>query len=691
MPRRLRYPLFLVSFLWLIAWPSLAQEPDEYAKDLATWIKANYTKYEYRIPMRDGVHLFTAVYVPKDASSAQTYPIMMERTPYSVAPYGIDHYPGGLGPSEQLARAKYIFAYQDVRGRFLSEGDYVNMRPHIPGKKSKSDIDESADTYDTIDWLLHNVPNNNGNVGMWGISYPGFYAAAGMIDAHPALKAVSPQAPISDWFIGDDFHHHGALYLPHFFNFIAVFGLPRTGPTTEWGPNFRHGTEDGYEFFQGIEPLPLADQKYLHHNVAFWDEVMAHPNYDAFWQVRSLQPHVKNIKPAVLTVGGWFDAENLFGALHIYEAAEKNHPVAAVRLVMGPWFHGGWSRSDGDHLGPVSFNAKTSVFYRESIELPFFEYYLKGKGEMNLPGAYVFEGGSNTWRKYDSWPPKSAERKTLYFAASGKLTFEPPAEAGDAYDEYVSDPSKPVPYIDQTAIGMTREYMTSDQRLQGRRTDVLVYQTEPLTEDITLAGAVAPSLSVSTTGTDSDWVVKLIDVYPADAPDPVPNPAEVHMSGYEELIRGEPMRGRFRDSYEKPEPFQPGKVSKVEFVMPDVNHCFRRGHRIMIQVQSSWFPLVDLNPQKFVDIYTAQPGDFQKATERVYRSRTAPSHVDVWVLPKQAAAPSNSSQPEVGPRQNQLALCFHVVPRNSFGIIAFGSTSPGPRQALGRPFFLRLQ
>jgi putative CocE/NonD family hydrolase len=632
--------VFLLAFLCLMMRSAFPQGDDEHTKELATWIKANYTKYEYRIAMRDGVHLFTAVYMPKDGSSSLTYPILMQRTPYGIAPYGVDNYLKALGPSEQMARAKYIFAYQDVRGRYLSEGQFVNMRPHNPAKNSPADVDESSDTYDTIEWLVHNIPNNNGRVGMWGISYPGFYVAGGMIDAHPALKAVSPQAPIADWFIGDDFHHHGALYLPHFFNFVVTYGQPRPEPTTKGPPNFEHGTKDGYDFFKGIEPLPLANQKYLDVNVPLWNEVIQHPNYDAFWQARNLRPHIKNIKPAVLTVGGWFDAENLFGALHVYEAAQKNNPAAPVRLVMGPWYHGGWRGSDGDHLGPVSFNAKTSLFYRESIEAPFFDYYLKGRGEMNLPVAWVFETGTNAWRNYDAWPPKFVARKTLYFSANGKLLFEPPTEAGDVFDEYVSDPAKPVPFIDQTAIGMTREYMTADQRLQGRRTDVLVYQTDPLEQDTTLAGPVAPSLDVSTTGSDSDWVVKLIDVYPADAPDPVPDSADVHMSGYEELIRGEPMRGRFRNSYEKPQPFQPGKVSKVEFEMPDVNHCFRRGHRIMIQVQSSWFPLVDINPQKFVDIYTAKPGDFQKAVERVYRSRGAASHVDIWVLPKQAAAPA---------------------------------------------------
>ncbi len=637
--RRRRFSL-LVLFLVIGCAPVLAQERklSEKEKELATWIKANYTKHEYRILMRDGARLFTSVYTPKDASATQTYPILLRRTPYSVAPYGEDQYPSDLGPSEQLARAKYVFAYQDVRGRFMSEGDYVNMRPHNP-KKARTDIDESTDTYDTIDWLVKNALFNNGKVGMYGISYPGFYVAAGMIDAHPALKAASPQAPIADWFIGDDFHHNGALYLPHMFNFFIVFGKARPELTSKWPPRFEHGTPDGYEFFKTVEPLPLINEKYYKDEIAFWNEVVQHPNYDAFWQARSLPQHLKNIKPAVMTVGGWFDAEDLYGALHTYAAVEKQSPGATNSLVIGPWFHGGWSRSAGDSLGDVRFNVNTGEFYRQNIEFPFFEYHLKGKGQPDLPEAYVFETGTNQWRRYDSWPPRDVTKKTLYFGANGKLSFEPPAEGGDAFDEYVSDPAKPVPFIDNIAIGMTREHMVADQRLQGRRPDVLIYRTEPLEEDVTFAGPIQPSLQVSTTGTDSDWVVKLIDVYPPDFPDTTEDEpteghyvAKVHRGGYQQLVRGDVMRGRYRNSYEKPEPFTPGKVTKVEYIMPDVNHTFRRGHRIMVQVQSSWFPLVDLNPQKFVDIYTAKAADFQKATQRVYHSRSAPSSVNVWVL-----------------------------------------------------------
>ncbi|MFB3812865.1 MAG: CocE/NonD family hydrolase [Terriglobales bacterium] len=636
--RHLRYRL-LALVLLAFCLPAVAQPArQDHEKEVAEFIRANYTKYEYRISMRDGVHLFTAVYVPKDASDANRYPIMFDRTPYSVMPYGADNYPTRLGPSEVMMRARYIFALQDVRGRFMSDGEFVNMRPHNP-HKTGTETDEASDTYDSIEWLVKNVPYNNGKVGMWGISYPGFYTAAGMIDAHPALKAASPQAPIADWFIGDDFHHHGALWLPHFFNFISVFGLPRTGPTKSWQQReFEFGTRDGYNFFLSTQPLSVANERYLKRHVAFWDELTQHPNYDAFWKARSLPQHLKNIKPAVMVVGGWFDAENLYGALHTYEATSKNNPAGPVTLVMGPWFHGGWARSDGDRLGDVQFNSKTSVFYREQIEASFFEYHLKGKGEAKLPAAYVFETGTNQWRQYDSWPPKNTVKKALYFGANGKLSFEPPPAPG-GYDEYVSDPAKPVPFTDVPNIGMMREYMAGDQRLQGRRTDVLVYQTEPLEEDVTLAGPIQPSLFVSTSGTDSDWVVKLIDVYPpdfgslGDRDRDDENPGHKYMGDYQQLVRGEAMRGRFRNSYEKPGPFVPGKVTKVEFVEPDVYHTFRRGHRIMVQVQSSWFPLVDLNPQKFVpNIYEAKKEDFQKATQRVYHTADAPSKVNVTVL-----------------------------------------------------------
>jgi putative CocE/NonD family hydrolase len=596
------------------------------------YIRAHYTKYEHLIRMRDGKRLFTCVYVPKDHS--QKYPILFDRTPYSVAPYGADAYKTSLGPSDKFGKDGFIFVYQDVRGRWMSEGEFVNMRPQIPNKRGPQDIDESTDTWDTIDWLVKNVPNNNGNVGMWGISYPGFYTSAGVIDAHPALKAASPQAPIADWFVGDDFHHNGALYLPHMFRFFSGFGHPRPEPVKaptppavrppDAGPN-------GYEFYLGIGPLTNIEEKHFKRDVAFWTEMTQHGSYDEFWQARNLRPHLKNIKPAVMTVGGWFDAEDLFGALTTYESIEKSSPGAHNTLVMGPWFHGGWARGDGDKLGFVDFGSKTSEFYQNEIEFPFFNYWLKGKGDPKLPEAFVFETGTNQWRREDAWPPKNVHSRSLYLHADGKLSFDAPKETGAAFDEYMSDPNKPVPFINGQAPGMSREHMVEDQRFASTRTDVLTYQTDELSEDVVLAGPLSPSLFVSTTGTDSDFVVKVIDVYPEDFPDPNPNPTGIHMGGFQQLIRGEVFRGKFRNSFSKPEPFTPGKVEKIEYTMPDINHAFRRGHRIMIQIQSSWFPLVDRNPQKFVDIYNAKTTDFVKATQRVYRSAGSASAVRVSV------------------------------------------------------------
>jgi putative CocE/NonD family hydrolase len=622
-----RRALFWVAFLalgLLLPGRLAAQGPEE--------VKAHYTKYEYRIPMRDGKRLFTAVYVPKDQS--QTYPILLTRTPYSVKPYGADQYPANLGPSPLFGKAGYIFVYQDVRGRWMSEGEFVNMRPQI-AKKDPKEIDESTDTYDTIDWLLKHVANHNGKVGQWGISYPGFYTAAGMIDAHPALKASSPQAPVTDWFVGDDWHHNGALFLPHMFNFMARFDRPRPEPTKQFNPTFDHETPDGYEFFLKLGPLNEAGPRYFKGEAAFWDEAMKHGTYDAFWKARNLRPHLQDIKPAVMTVGGWFDAENLFGALEVFKNVKKRSPKTSNLLVMGPWVHGGWSRGDGATLGDVPFNAKTADYYREQIELPFFEFHLKGKGKFEAPEAWVFETGTNVWRKHDAWPPKGAKSRSLYFGEGGKLRDDAPPQSRseEACDEYVSDPAKPVPYLDKITIGMAPEYVTADQRFAARRPDVLVYQTEPLEEDVTFVGPVQADLFVSTTGTDSDWVVKVIDVYPNDYPDPNPNPTGVKMGGYQQLVRGDVMRGKFRNGFEKPEAFKPGEPTAVKFAMQDICHTFRSGHRIMIQVQSSWFPLADRNPQQLTDIYSAKESDFRKATQRVYRTRELPSRITVLTTP----------------------------------------------------------
>jgi putative CocE/NonD family hydrolase len=594
-------------------------------------VKAHYTKYEYRIPMRDGKRLFTAVYVPKD--QAVRYPILLTRTPYSVGPYGADQYKDNLGPSVLFGKAGYIVVYQDVRGRWMSEGEFVDMRPELAGHDGKTAVDESTDTWDTVDWLIKHVPNHNGKVGQWGISYPGFYTDCGMIDAHPALKAASPQAPVTDWFVGDDWHHNGAVFLPHLFNFMATFGRPRPMPTKKSVPRFEHGTTDGYQFFLDLGPLANANPRYFKDDVAFWKEVMSHGTYDEFWKARNVRAHLKNIRPAVMTVGGWFDAENLFGALETYKHVQATGPRSTNFLVMGPWSHGGWSRTDGEFLGHVHFNAKTAVFYREQIEFPFFEFYLKDKGTFTPPAAWVFETGTNIWRKHDAWPPREAQPRSLYLHAHGGLSFTPPEENGRVHDDYVSDLAKPVPYLEKIDIGMAAEYMVADQRFAGRRPDVLVYQTEVLPEDVTIAGPVTPELHVATSGTDADWIVKLIDVYPDDYPDPSPNPTGVRMGGFQQLVRGDVMRGKFRNSLEKPEPFTPGLPTAVPFRMQDCYHTFRAGHRIMVQIQSSWFPLVDRNPQTFVDIYKAKESDFHKASQRVYRSREMPSRVTVRVMP----------------------------------------------------------
>ena len=588
--------------------------------------------------MRDGVKLFTSVLVPKDAT--KPHPILLMRTPYSVAPYGEDNFPRGVGPSPGFVAAGYIFASQDVRGRWMSEGEFVNMRP-MRTEKAATAIDEATDTYDTIDWLVKHIPNNNGRVGQWGISYPGFYTAAGLVNAHPALKAASPQAPVTDWFVGDDFHRNGVFWLPHAFNFLAVFGHPRPKPTKEAMNRFDHGTPDGYEFFLKMGPLANADARYLKGDVAFWNELMEHGNYDAFWQARNIRQHLKDVKPAVLTVGGWFDAENLFGALQCYESIERTTPGATNTIVMGPWFHGQWARDPGEKMGNASFDAKTGDFFRESIILPFFEHYLQDKADPKLPEAMVFQTGVNQWRRHDAWPPKGAQPRSFFLGADGKLAMEAPSAGGPEFDEYVSDPAHPVPFIENVNVGMTREYMTDDQRFAARRPDVLVYQTEPLTADLTIAGPIVPDLKVSTSGTDSDWVVKVIDVYPNDYPEPEvdnavsfgPSPNVFRKAGYQQLVRGEMIRGKFRNSLEKPEPFEPNQPTTVRFKVNDVYHTFRTGHRVMVQIQSSWFPLADRNPQKFEDIYRARAEDFQKATQRVYHAPNQVSKIEVLVEP----------------------------------------------------------
>lgn len=611
------------------------------------FVRAHYTKYEFRIPMRDGVRLFTAVYVPKVSAFPNDqgpYPFLMDRTPYSVGPYGEDQYPPHLGPSDEFEKAGYIFVYQDVRGRWMSEGEFVEMRPHIDVKKSPQDVDDSSDTSDTIDFLLKHVPNNNGKVGIWGISYPGFYTSASIIDGNPAIVAASPQAPMTDLFRGDDAYHGGAFMLSANFGFYGPFFYPQKTPESSApAVAFKFDTPDSYAFYLRAGNIANLETNYLKGANPLFDDQFKHDIYDDYWKARNLAPHMKNVHCAVLVVGGWFDAEDLQGPYSTFNAVNKFNPGTPTTLVEGPWVHGGWARSDGSHLGDVGFNANTSNYFREYIQFPFFEHYLKGKGE-TLAKAIVFETGTNVWRRYDAWPPKAATAKTLYFHADGKLSFDPPTEA-DSKDEYISDPNHPVPFVGYTTDTVPQRYMVDDQRFAHERPDVLTYETDPLTEDVTIAGPISPHLRVASSGADSDFDVKLIDVYPDDAPNEIGGsggaPSKrvldappLFMGGYEQLLRGEPFRAKFRNSMEKPQPLTPSKETEIDFTMPDLYHTFRRGHRIMVQVQSSWFPLTDRNPQMFTDIPYARPEDFKKATEQVFHQRDAASGVEVLVMPQ---------------------------------------------------------
>ena len=614
---------------------AVAQDDDESEQEenrSAAEIRAAYTKYEYRIPMRDGAKLFTVVYVPKDASPSKTYPFLIERTPYSVAPYGPDNYAKRLGPAPSFVKDGFIFVYQDVRGRYQSEGDFLEMTPHKDVKKSAKEVDESTDTYDTIDWLLKNVANNNGKAGIYGISYPGFYAAAAMPDTHPALKACSPQAPVTDLYMGDDAYHNGAFMLAANFGFY-VFFLPRKGlefPPKEWHA-YNYATTDGYEFYLKMGPLANARNLMPAPNW-YWNDQVEHPNYDDYWKVRNISAHMKNIHCAVLTVGGLFDAEDLVGPVRTFQSVAAQSPQVPNRLVEGPWVHGGWAFTKGDRLGAATFGKEdNSAYFNDQVLLPFFRQYLKNAEDPKLPTALIFETGTNQWRRYDAWPPKNAQAKALYLHAGGKLSFEPANVAG--FDEYVSDPAHPVPFIESIDNGVPRTYMSADQRFAAKRGDVEVYQTEPLSEDLTVAGLVSPRLWVSSTGTDSDFDVKLIDVYPMETPDPDPNPKDVRLGGYQQLVRGEPFRAKFRNSFEKPQPLEPGKPTAIYFELPSISHTFKRGHRIMVQIQSSWFPLTDRNPQKFVNIPDAKPDDFQKATERIYLGGEHGSMIILPVVP----------------------------------------------------------
>ncbi|MBN1939893.1 MAG: CocE/NonD family hydrolase [Candidatus Aminicenantes bacterium] len=587
--------------------------------------------------MRDGVRLFTQVYRPLDAS--EPHPIIIMRSPYGIAPYG-ETFTNMTIPSLPYAKEGYIMVFQDIRGTSMSEGTFRFIRPHIPDKKTSADVDESSDAYDTVEWLLVNVPGHNGRVGFWGPSYAGFTAAMAALSGHPAVKAVSPQAPMADLFLGDDGHHYGALYLAHYANYVYSMGQVREKPGMDPRPRLRFPTPDGYAFYLQMGTLKNLSARIFGDTNPLWDETMAHETYDAYWKANSIYPHLHNIKPAILTVGGWYDAEDLLGTLRTYREIEQNNPGLPNTLVMGPWRHSGWSyfASPNENRGVFPFSG-TIPYFMDKIELPFFNYHLKGKGAGNIPEAVVFETGTDQWRTYDAWPPAEAKEKKLFFAAEGCVSFDPPGVTGgrddeSAFDEYISDPAKPVPYTMQTSAQYYREYFVEDQRFAASRPDVLTYSGAVLAGDVTITGPIKAELYVSTTGTDADWVVKVIDVYPDNAPDPKTNPKGIRMGGYQRLIRGDIIRGKFRNSFEKPEPFVPGRVAKVEFELPDVQHTFLKGHRIMIQVQSSWFPLFDRNPQTFVNIRTAGEEDFRKATHRLHRTAEYPSGIRFKVLEK---------------------------------------------------------
>jgi uncharacterized protein len=588
----------------------------------SAWFVNNYTKQEVMIPMRDGVKLFTSIYTPKNTD--EKHPFLLTRTPYSCAPYGEGKYRAvWTNHYLQYAKKGYIFVTQDVRGRWMSEGIFEDVRPFNPTKKDKQ-IDEASDTYDAIDWLVNNIPNNNGNVGVFGISYPGFYSTMAALSNHPALKAVSPQAPVTDWFMGDDFHHNGAFMLMDGFTFYSGFGKPRPKPTTVGSPGFKFPTKDMYNFFLRTGALPNFS-KLMGDSIAFWKDVMNHPIYDAWWKARDVRNFVTNVQPAMLIVGGTFDAEDCYGAWNLYKAIEAKSKTTNNKLVMGPWFHGQWAGrgSDGSFLGNVQFGSKTSDWYATNMEIPFFEYHLRNEGNTeNIKEANIFFTGENQWKQLPQWPPANIEMQHYALRKGGSLGRAVPMIAPYAtWDEYISDPLKPVPYAENTLTRRTREYMTDDQRFASKRPDVLVYETPILTEDITLAGPVIADLFVSLNTTDADFVVKIIDVFPDDFE--YSKSDKYVMNGYEMLVRGEVMRGKFRNSFEKPEPFIPNKPTQVKFTLPDVAHTFKKGHKLMIQIQSTWFPLVDRNPQQFLDIYKANDKDFKKATIKIYHNQSS--------------------------------------------------------------------
>ena len=583
-----------------------------------TFVKENFIKKEVYIPMRDGVKLFTSIYIPKDISRTKKYPFIMQRTCYSVAPYGENEYRAALGPNKYLMNDKYIFVYQDVRGRYMSEGTFTNMTPQVE-RKTKKDVDESTDTYDTIEWLLKNIGNNNGKVGQYGTSYPGFYTAAGILAGHPALVASSPQAPISD-FWNDDFLHNGKFMLGYFRTF-PVFGVQKTKAEKEgWYMDsfIKPTSEDGLKFYRELGTLKDGYEKYYKDNF-FMTEIMNHPNYDEYWQKRSLLPHLKNVNHAVMTVGGWYDAEDLFGPLNIYKTIEKTSPKAKNTIVMGPFSHGAWARETGKHFhNEIYFGDSIATYYQKNLETKFFHHYLKenSKTDAGLPEAVMYDTGKKEWKEFTNYPPKNAQKINFYLA-NGTLTENPSA----SFSEYYSDPNNPVLSSDNLKDfnGFTpRNYMSEDQRFAVGRPDVLTFTTEPLSEDLTFGGEIMAKLNIASTSTDADFAVKLIDVYPEDF-----KPAEkkdgVIYGNYHQMVRSEIMPARFRNSREKPEALVANQKTAVNFRLQDVVHTFKKGHRIQIQISSTWFPLFVVNPQKFLaNPNLATKEDYTKAFIKIF-------------------------------------------------------------------------
>lgn len=614
----MRHSLLFSSLIMMVT-STIAQPMD---------VRSGYNKKEVYITMRDGVRLFTSVYTPTDNS--EPHPIILTRTPYNIEPAGPENF--NISINSEFIKDNYIRVLQDVRGRYMSEGTFEDIRPINPAK-IKKDTDESTDTWDTVEWLIKNVPGNNGNVGIYGTSYPGFYSTMGIIGAHPAVKAVSPQAPVTDWFIGDDWHHNGAFFLADCFHFYTGNGHPFKKPTRAGFPQFSYPTPDNYEFFLSLGAIKNISPRYLGDSVKFWNEVFNHPDYDDFWKARDPRQYLKNVKPAVMTVGGWFDAEDLYGALNLYEAIETQNPQSVNNtLVMGPWSHGQWNSQEAKNLGNIYWGFNVNEPYAK-LEKSFFDYYLKKEGTKNFPEAMIFITGKNEWMNFDAWPPKNTIPKKLFLQQSGEIIFTSTTGTGqNNFLEYISDPLKPVPYTEDVHTNRTTEYMTDDQRFAARRPDVMVYKTGVLDEDITIAGPLTADLFVSTTGTDADFIVKLIDVYP-DSIKNLSADTRIPMGGYQMLVRGEVFRGKYRNSFEKPEAFIPGQATELKYEIPDVAHTFKKGHRIMVQIQSSWFPLTDRNPQKFVNIYECSDSDFQKATHRIYHNSQYPSHIDISVLP----------------------------------------------------------